>query len=219
MHTGGSSNGLTLHLHSVEERSRHHAHKLSNQHEHALRLVITDQIGTHAAERGKNVIADVEHEQTTVGVNSNRLDLSIDKGDLHLVGSLLFGHFLTDEISKEEKHETDADGNSDDSSEAIVVIVVIVVIKNTSLKSTKDSESTENLLSLSSILVLFPSVGNHMERSRNNHVKSNTQTKSKEYDQQSGLSLLSHREDLGNVMAKQLYQEQNGRIDQNGREV
>ena len=200
---------LTNHLHSVDDRGRNHANRLSNQDEDTLMLVVAYQIRSHATNRSEDVVHDEQVYQGSVGVRGKLLLSTVRQRESDAVLTALLGASLRDVIGQEHQHESDADGNSNNTTEAIIIIVIIVV------ESTESVEQEIDLVLLRSIRISLPGVRHHVQTARNSNIESHSKAQSEEANERPLLALLAHTHHLGDEVTEKLDSKQDARVNHN----
>lgn len=206
-HTSTRRTLLTNHLHSVDDRGRDHANRLSDQDEATLTLVVAHQIGSHAAKRCEDIVHNEQVDQGSVGVGRKLLLSTVHQRKSDTILTTLLSALLRDVISQEHQHEADTDGHSNNTTETVIIIVVIVIVK-----STESVEKEVNLVDLRGILIGLPRVRNNVQTARDRNIESNSQTQSEEANERPFLTLLAHTHHLGDEVTEKLDSKQNARV-------
>ena len=118
---------LTNHLHSIDDRGRNHANRLSDQDEATLTLVVAHQVRSHATKGCEDIVHNEQVDQGSVGVGGQLLLRTVHQRKGDAVLTTLLGALLRDVIGQEHQHEADADGNSNNTTETVIIIVLVVV--------------------------------------------------------------------------------------------
>ena len=201
---------LTNHLHSIDDRGRNHANSLSDQNEGTLMLVVAHQIRSHATKRCEDVIHNEQVHQGSVGVGGQLLLSTVHQRKGDAVLTTLLGAPLRDVIGQEHQHETNADGNSDNTTETVVIIIVIIVVE-----STESVEQEIDLVLLRSIRISLPGVRHHVQTARNSNIESHSKAQSEEANERPLLALLAHTHHLGDEVTEKLDSKQDARVNHN----